>query len=147
MISAFFGPPRNIKLSLSGIVTRVSFALDRNCWECAIWFLNSTVAELASSPFPFQACFEAVTVECSNHLQHTQQFLSNAKLTLLPPPVTVALIRFLGTHSPHCGGHMWMVPNGKITGYCCRFIFVLSLTLRSQDCLPNIEQFSRSLID
>ena len=63
-------------------LTKVSLALDRNCWVCEIWLLHSTVTELASSPFLFQACFEAVTVECSNHFGHTTQFLSNAKLTL-----------------------------------------------------------------
>ena len=62
---------------------RVSFALYKKCWVCAKWLLHSTVAGLASSPFSFWACFEAVTVECSNHFPHTQQFLPYTKLTLV----------------------------------------------------------------
>ena len=50
--------------------------------KTAKWLRHSIVAGLASLPFPFWARFEAVTVECSNHFPHTQQFLSNAKLTL-----------------------------------------------------------------
>ena len=44
---------------------------------------NGCYILLASSPFPFRARFEAVAVEYSNHFPHTQQFLSNAKLTLV----------------------------------------------------------------
>ena len=40
---------------------------------------------LAFSTFMFQARFEAVTVEWSNYFRHTQQFLSNAKNTLMSP--------------------------------------------------------------
>ena len=61
---------------------RVSFALDKNCWVCRKWLLHSTVTGLASSPFPFRARFEAVTVGCSNHFLHTQQFFPRAKRTL-----------------------------------------------------------------
>ena len=44
---------------------------------------NSTVARLTLSPFPFQERNGEVTVENSIHFAHTQQFLFNAKLTLL----------------------------------------------------------------
>ena len=63
--------------------SRVSFAIDRKCWVCANWLLHSTVARLSSLPFPFRDRNGEVTVECSSHFAHTQQFLSNAKLTLL----------------------------------------------------------------
>ena len=63
-------------------MNRVSFVLDKKCWACAKWLLHSTVIGLASLPFLFRARFESVTVECSNHFPHTQQFLSNTKLIL-----------------------------------------------------------------
>ena len=78
-------------LSITKPAPRLSFALDKNCWVWAKWLLHFTVAGLASSPFPFRACFKAVTVECNNHFLHTQQFLSNAKLTL-PAPLLVDFI-------------------------------------------------------
>ena len=53
---------------------RVRLALDKNCWVCRKLLLHSTVTGLASSSFPFRARFEAVTVECSNHFLHTEQF-------------------------------------------------------------------------
>ena len=62
---------------------RVSFVLDKNCWVYAKWLLHSSVARLASSPYPFQARMVTGRVECSNHFVHTQPFLTNAKLTLL----------------------------------------------------------------
>ena len=65
-------------------------ALDGNCWVCAIWLLHSTVAGLASSPFLFQDQNGQVTVECGNHFAHTQQFLSNAILTLLATGLSLA---------------------------------------------------------
>ena len=68
----------------------MSLELDRNCWVCAIWLLRPTVAGLALSPFPFQDQNGQVTVECSNHFAHTQQFLSNAILTLLATGLSLA---------------------------------------------------------
>ena len=47
--------------------TKVSFALNKNFLVCAKWLLHSTVAGLASSPFPFQDRNGGVTVECSIH--------------------------------------------------------------------------------
>ena len=41
------------------------------------------LSELRRGMAMFRARFEAVTVECSNHFPHTQQFLPNTKLTLL----------------------------------------------------------------
>ena len=59
-----------------------SFALDKNCWVYAKLLLHSTITGLALSPFPFWGGMVKGRVECSIHFAHTQQFLSNAKLTL-----------------------------------------------------------------
>ena len=70
---------------MSGFAIRVSFALDKNCWVCGKWLLHSIVTASKESK---RACngngdkASLATVESSNHFVHTQQFLSNAKLTL-----------------------------------------------------------------
>ena len=64
------------------ICSNVWFALDENCWVCKKWLLHSTVAGLTSPPFLFQDQNGEVTVECSIHFLHTQQFLSSANRTL-----------------------------------------------------------------
>ena len=71
------------RVTIQLVTNRVRLALDRNCWVCRKCLLHSTVTGFASSPFLFRACFEAATVECSNHFLHTQQFLSRTKRTLV----------------------------------------------------------------
>ena len=65
------------------LLLKASFPLDKSCWVCAKWMLHSTcpVAILVSKQEWRQG--SPATVECCNHFGHTQQFLSNAKLTLL----------------------------------------------------------------
>ena len=63
--------------------TKVSFALDKNCYVCAKWMLHS-IRPVAIPAWNRNNNEEnPATVECSNHFAHTQQFLSNAKLTLI----------------------------------------------------------------
>ena len=69
-------------ISHDGAQSRDGFALDENCWVCAKWLLHSTVARLTCSPFLFQDWNGEVTVECSNHFAHAQQFSSNANPSL-----------------------------------------------------------------
>ena len=54
--------------------TNVWFALDENCLVCKKWLLHSTVTGLTSPPFLFEDQNGEVTVECSIHFLHTQQF-------------------------------------------------------------------------
>ena len=65
-----------------GQPSNVWFALDENCWVCKKWLLHSSFAGLTSPPFLIQDQNGEVTVECSIHFLHTQQFLSSANRTL-----------------------------------------------------------------
>ena len=62
---------------------KVSFALDKTCWVCTKWMLHSTRPVAIQSRNGNGNEVNLVTVECSNQFAHTQQFLSNAKLTLV----------------------------------------------------------------
>ena len=74
--------PSEIKSRWMTNVSRVSFALDKNCWVCPKWLLHSTVAGLPRGHSRFETGMATGRVECSIHFAHTQQFLSNAKLNL-----------------------------------------------------------------
>ena len=76
-------PKQNFCFGVNGrFITRVRLVLDKNCWVCRKWLLHSTVA--ASKQARNRNGDEAnpVTVVCSKHFLHTQQFLSRAKRTL-----------------------------------------------------------------
>ena len=68
------------------LASRVSFVLDKNCWVCAKWLLHSTVTAMKRARNGNGEKAGPVTLECSNHFAHTQQFLSNIKFTLLATP-------------------------------------------------------------
>ena len=72
------------------------FPLDENCWLCAKWLLHSTVVGLTSSPFLFLYWNGRVTLECSIHFAHTQQFSSNRNLTLMRTLLDLSLKTWFG---------------------------------------------------
>ena len=63
-------------------VISVFFALDKNYWVCRKWLLHSTVTASKRARNGNGDEASPATVECSNHFEHTQQFLFNAKNTL-----------------------------------------------------------------
>ena len=62
--------------------SRVSFELDKNCWVCPKWLKHSIVAGLPCRHSCFETRMATGQVECSIHFAHTQQLLSNGKLSL-----------------------------------------------------------------
>ena len=87
----------------------MSFELHKNCWVCAKWMLHST--RFIVIPPRNGNCDEAspATAECINHFVYTQQFLSNAKLTLNLPIQTkfVALTEGRRVHWPPAISLIW----------------------------------------
>ena len=55
---------------------RVFFVLDKNCWVCEKWLLHFTV----TAPKTGSKQESPVTVECSNHFAHIQQFFPTQKI-------------------------------------------------------------------
>ena len=66
--------------------SKVSFALDKNCWVCATWMLHSTRPVTIPSRNGNGDEASPAIVECSNHFADTQHFLSSAKLSLIQRP-------------------------------------------------------------
>ena len=82
------------------------FALLKNCWVNAKWMLHST--RFIVIPPRNGNCDEAspATAECINHFVYTQQFLSNAKLTLNLPIQTKFVAVNWGTASALTSGYI-----------------------------------------